>query len=65
MNLIVGIDVCGPTFQGAAGPAEAARRLRQLANEIESQVPDFAVCREGQRLAGTESEGAIAYLADL
>jgi hypothetical protein len=63
MNLIVGIDIGGPTFQGPSGPAEAARRLRQLANEIERKVPDFSACREGQRLAGTE--GAIAYLADL
>ncbi|AEI83094.1 hypothetical protein CNE_BB2p02990 (plasmid) [Cupriavidus necator N-1] len=65
MNLIVDIDIGGRTFQGTAGPAEAAQHLRQLANEIERKVVDFSACREGKRLGGAEGGCAIAYLADL
>ncbi|AEI82253.1 hypothetical protein CNE_BB1p08390 (plasmid) [Cupriavidus necator N-1] len=37
-----------------------------MANEIEANVSNFADCREGQRIAGTESgSGCVAYLADV
>ncbi|WP_439673152.1 Cell division protein ZapA (plasmid) [Cupriavidus necator] len=65
MHLIVDIDIGGAALQRTAGPAEAAQQLRELANEIERKVVDFSVCREGQRLAGTDGGCAIAYLADL
>lgn len=66
MDLIIGIDLGDQSFQGAGGPAAAARCLRQLANEIEANVSNFADCREGQRIAGTESgSGCVAYLADV
>lgn len=65
MNLIVDIDIDGPTFQGTTGPAEAAQQLRKLANDIERKVVDLSTYREGQRLAGTDGGCAIVYLADL
>ncbi|UIF88229.1 hypothetical protein [Cupriavidus sp. UYPR2.512] len=65
MKLIVDIDIGGPAFQGTTGPAEAARHLRQLANEIERKAVDFSGCRDGQRLAGTEDGVVTAFLADL
>ncbi|WP_029050279.1 hypothetical protein [Cupriavidus sp. amp6] len=65
MKLIVDIDIGGHAFRGAAGAAEAARHLRQLANEIELKAVDFAACRDGHRLAGAEDGVVIAYLADL
>lgn len=66
MNLIINILLRDPAFAGTGGPAEAARRLRQLASEIETNVPDFAACREGQRIAGSQDDcSCIAYLVDL
>ncbi|WP_249221402.1 cell division protein ZapA [Cupriavidus sp. KK10] len=66
VDLIIGIDLADQSFQGAGGPTAAARCLRQLANEIEANVSNFADCREGQRIAGTESgSGCVAYLADV
>jgi hypothetical protein len=48
MDLIIGIDLADQSFQGPGGPAAAARCLRQLANEIEANVSNFADFREGQ-----------------
>ncbi|MBF6989319.1 cell division protein ZapA [Cupriavidus sp. IK-TO18] len=66
MDLIVSICLNAPAFDGSDGPAEAARRLRQLAGEIEANVRDFSACAEGQRIAGSPDDcSCIAYLADL
>ncbi|MFC4345937.1 cell division protein ZapA [Cupriavidus numazuensis] len=66
MNLIVSIGLDGPELQSTAGPAEVARRLRQLASEIEANVRDFSLCREGARIAGSPGDvSCIAYVADL
>lgn len=66
MNLIFSIGLQGPEFHGAGGPAEAARGLRQIASEIEANVPDFSLCREGARIAASPGDvGCIAYVADL
>ncbi|CAG9180541.1 hypothetical protein LMG23992_04268 [Cupriavidus laharis] len=66
MDLIVSVCLNAPAFHGSAGPAEAARRLRQLASEIETNVPDFSACPEGHRIAGSPEDcSCIAYVADL
>jgi len=66
MDLIVSICLNAEVFRGSGGPAEAARRLRQLAGEIEANVLDFSAYPEGQRIAGSPGDcGCIAYLADL
>ncbi|MFS8979476.1 cell division protein ZapA [Cupriavidus necator] len=66
MMLIVSIALSEPAFEGAVGPSEAARRLRQLANEIESNVVDFSLCPEGQQIAGSREDcSSVAYVTDL
>ncbi|SOZ16395.1 cell division protein ZapA [Cupriavidus taiwanensis] len=66
MNLIIHLLLREPEFSGTGGPAEAARRLRELASEIETNVPDFSACREGQRIAGSQDDcSCIAYLVEL
>lgn len=66
MDLSVSISLHAPEFRGAGGPAEAARRLRQIADELETNVADFATCPEGQRIAGSQHDcSRVAYLVDL
>ncbi|SPK77500.1 conserved protein of unknown function (plasmid) [Cupriavidus taiwanensis] len=66
MDLLVSISLQAPEFCGVRSPAEAAPRLRQIADEIEAHVADFATCPEGQRIAGSQQDCSfVAYLVEL
>lgn len=66
MDLLVSISLQASEFRGVQGPAEAARRLRQIADEIEANVADFATCPEGKRIAGSQQDcSCVAYLVEL
>ncbi|WP_354673970.1 cell division protein ZapA [Cupriavidus alkaliphilus] len=66
MDLLVSISLQAPEFRGGRGPAEAAHRLRQIADEIEANVTDFSTCPEGQRIAGSQEDcSSVAYLVEL
>ncbi|WP_245176364.1 hypothetical protein, partial [Cupriavidus sp. AcVe19-6a] len=62
-KLIVDIDIGGTAFRGL--PVRSGRSGVSLAPAGERDRTDFAACRDGHRLAGTEDGVVIAYLADL
>ncbi|MEM5432315.1 conserved hypothetical protein [Cupriavidus taiwanensis] len=66
MEMLVSISLQAPEFRGAHGPAVATHRLRQIADEIEAHVADFATCPEGQRIAGSQEDCSfVAHLVEL